>query len=53
MEFEKRMYFLVPYNISEIQKSIQAGHAALEYAHQYKDDPETWEFVKDHKTWIV
>ena len=50
---EKRMYFLVPYNISEIQKSIQAGHAALEYAYYYKDDPDTWDFVKDHKTWMV
>ena len=50
---EKRMYFLVPYNISPIQKSIQAGHAALEYAYYYKDDPNTWEFVRDHKTWVV
>ena len=52
-DLEKRMYFLVPYNISPIQQAIQAGHAALEYAHHYKDDPETWEFVRNHKTWIV
>ena len=31
---ELRMYFFVPYNISPIQKSIQAGHAALEYAYK-------------------
>lgn len=50
---EKRMYFLVPYNISEIAKGIQAGHAALEYAHEYKDDPEFIDFIENHKTWII
>jgi hypothetical protein len=50
---EKRMYFIVPYNISEIQKGIQAGHAALEFAYEYKNDFETWEFIENHKTWII
>ncbi len=40
---EQRMYFFVPYNISEIQKGIQAGHAALQYAnlcgHTRKNTP--------------
>lgn len=48
-----RMYFFVPYNISPIQQAIQAGHAALEYAHSYKDDPEFISFIENDKTWII
>ena len=50
---EKRMYFLVPYNISPIQQAIQAGHAALEYARKYGDDEDFINFVDHHKTWII
>ena len=51
---EVRMYFFVPYNISEIQKGIQAGHAALRYARQFSEDnPEVWDFVENHETWII
>ena len=50
---EQRMYFLVPYNISPIQQAIQAGHAALEYAHKYGDTPEYIDFIENHKTWII
>jgi len=51
---EVRMYFFVPYNISEIQKGIQAGHAALRYARAFSaDNPEVWDFVDNHETWIV
>jgi hypothetical protein len=51
---EKRMYFLVPYNISDKQMGIQAGHAALRYARKYaEDDPEVWDFVDNHETWII
>jgi len=52
-KLEKRLYFFVPYNISPIQQAIQAGHAALEYAHKYKDDPEYIDFVENWKTWII
>ena len=52
-ELEKRMYFLVPYNISPIQQAIQAGHAALEYAHKFGDDPEYVDFIENWKTWII
>lgn len=49
-----RMYFFVPYNISDKQKGIQAGHAALRYARQFSaDNPEVWEFVENHETWII
>lgn len=48
-----RMYFFVPYNISEIQKGIQAGHAALEYAFLYGDTNEYKSFIVNDKTWII
>jgi len=50
---KKRMYFLTMYNISDIQKSLQCGHAALEYAYKYKDTEEVWDFIKNHKTWVI
>lgn len=51
---EQRMYFFVPYNISEIQKGIQSGHAALRYARMFsKEHPEVWDFVDNHETWII
>ena len=49
----KRMYFLVMYNLSSVQKGIQAGHAALEYSQKYKNDKDYLDFVKNHKTFIV
>ncbi|MBW3020490.1 hypothetical protein KY334_04280 [Candidatus Woesearchaeota archaeon] len=52
-DLEKRMYFCVPYNISPIQQAIQAGHAALEYAHKYKDNEEYIDFIENWKTWII
>lgn len=49
-----RMYFFVPYNISEIAKGIQAGHSALRYARLFSaDNPEVWDFVDNHETWII
>lgn len=50
---EKRMYFLVPYNISPIQQAIQAGHAALEYAYRYGNDNDYVDFIENWKTWII
>lgn len=53
-ELNLRMYFFVPYNISEIQKGIQSGHAALRYARKYSDEnPMVWDFVDNHETWII
>jgi hypothetical protein len=42
----QRMYFLVPYALSGIQKGIQAGHAAIEYAQCYFED-------KDYQSWAI
>lgn len=50
---ELRMYFFVPYNISEIAKGIQSGHAALEYADKFGSDEEFVRFVREYKTWII
>jgi len=37
MYLEYRMYGLVPYNISEIQRAIQFGHAVVRYGRMTKD----------------
>jgi hypothetical protein len=47
------MYFFVPYNISPIQQAIQAGHAALEYAHEFGNSEDYLSFIKKDKTWII
>lgn len=53
MMLEKRMYFFVPYNLSPIQQGIQAGHSAVEYAREYRNDEEFIDFADNHKTWII
>ena len=52
-DLEKRMYFFVPYNISPIQQGIQAGHAALKYAHEFGDTPMFEDFVVNWQTWMI
>lgn len=50
------MYFFVMYNLSGIQKGIQAGHAAVEYsrlADVYETHTQYFEFADEHKTFIV
>ena len=50
---ELRMYFFTIYQLSGIQKGIQCGHAALEYAAKYWDDTEYLDFIKNWKTWVI
>lgn len=54
-DLEYRMYGFVPYNISDIQKGIQFGHAVQEYNNKYfardNDDFTRWR-TKD-KTFII
>lgn len=52
-QLEKRMYGLVPYNISDIQKSIQFAHAVVEYSlkQDYRELYEEW--AKNWKTFII
>lgn len=50
------MYFFVMYNLSGIQKGIQAGHAAVEYsrlADVYETHTQYFEFADEHKTFIL
>ncbi len=53
MSKELRMYGMVPYNISEIQKGIQFGHAVVEYGLQYFNDVEYQEWANEYKTFII
>jgi len=52
-----RMYFFVMYNLSGIQKGIQAGHAAVEYSRYAMDRVGGYEqyaeFADNHKTFIL
>lgn len=50
---ELRMYFFTIYQLSGIQAGIQCGHAALEYAHMFKDDPQYIDFIENWKTWVI
>ena len=52
-KLEKRMYYLTMYNISDIQKSIQALHATVEYSLKYWKTKEFWRWAKKHKTVIL
>ncbi len=50
---EYRMYFFVPYNLSDVQKGIQAGHCALEYAYKFNKNNDYISFIENDKTWII
>ncbi len=50
---KQRMYVLVPYNLSPIQKGIQALHAVVEYGNKYKDTEEYLRWATIDKTVII
>ncbi len=50
---EKRMYVFVPYQLTGMQKGIQAGHGVEQYAFKYHKDPEYMDYVKNWRTWYV
>ena len=52
-ELKWRMYGLVPYNLSEIQKGIQFGHAVVEYANKFGETEEYKKWSKQDKTFII
>jgi len=52
-QLELRMYFFVNYQLMGIQKGIQCGHAALEYASKFGNDEIFMEFIRIWKTWII
>jgi hypothetical protein len=55
--FEKRMYGFVPYNLSDIQKGIQFGHAVVEYflnsRNSYEKRQNYFDWAENHKTFII
>ena len=53
LELKYRMYGLVPYNISEIQKGIQFGHAVVEYSNKYQNNKIYEKWAKNDKTFII
>lgn len=46
-KLELRMYGLVPYNVSEIQKGIQFGHAVVEYGQMAKTKNKMPDYMQD------
>ena len=48
-----RMYGLVNYQLSGIQKGIQFGHAVVEYGLKYFNDPDYQEWANENKTFII
>lgn len=51
---EKRMYGLVPYNLSPIQQGIQFGHAVVEYSiSNYAKTKDYKSWSKEWKTFII
>ena len=50
---ELRMYGFTPYNISDIQKSIQFGHAVVEYGLENFNTDEYQNWARKHKTFII
>ena len=52
-KLELRMYGFVPYNISEIQKGIQFGHALVEYGLENFNTTEYLDWAKYWKTFII
>lgn len=52
-KLELRMYGLVPYNISEIQKAIQFGHAVVEYGLEHFHEDRYLDWAKYWKTFII
>jgi hypothetical protein len=48
-----RMYGMVNYQLSGIQKGIQFGHAVVEYANDHFHDEEYQQWAKNDKTFII
>ena len=49
-KLKKRMYGFVPYNLSDIQKGIQFGHACIEYQLKYGKTSDYLDWAKNDKT---
>lgn len=52
-KLEKRFYYLVIYQLTGIQKSLQADHAGKRYGRKYGNDPEYIDYVDNWETIIT
>jgi hypothetical protein len=50
---EYRMYGLVNYQLSGIQKGIQFGHSVIEYSLKYSENSDYQKWAKRDKTFII
>lgn len=48
-----KMFFLVNRYLSDIQKGIQCGHAALEFSNKFTEHLEYKHFINHDKTWVI
>lgn len=52
-EISMKMYIMINrQDLTLVQCGVQASHAAVEYASQFKDNPQFLNWVKNHKTMI-
>jgi len=52
-KLKQRMYGFVPYNLSDIQKGIQFGHACIEYQLKHGKNADYLDWAKRDKTFII
>jgi hypothetical protein len=52
-QLELRAYFIVPYNISPMQKGAQAIHAAFRFGRKFANDERFIDFVDNYETVII
>lgn len=52
-KLELRMYGFTPYNISDIQKSIQFGHGVVEYGLENFNTEDYQNWARNYKTFII
>lgn len=52
-EYEQRMYFLTPYNISPVQIGIQSLHSVVEYGLEHGDSTTYQKWARVDKTVII
>jgi len=51
---DMRMYFFTVSSLKGISQGIMCGHASLRYARLFAaENPEVWDFVDNHETWII
>lgn len=50
---EYRMYSIVMYNLSSMQKGVQTAHACMDYMSKFSDDKDVKQYVNEDKTLII